>query len=410
MSGFTRMVLVFIFAASVIGGGIPVYAQKNTAESINERIERIQRDLERSRRELEKGEKEIIVIKKRKQSVQTEVGLQEKKIRIIEDNITRLEKEESRLKSEEGSATQRLGDARRVLALRSEEYRTRLRSMYKRRGISAARIFFNVGSESALLRGFRMLHELAAADLEVIDTIRSQNRIIETEMNIIHVALNANVALENAKRREQSSLSTVRNKRLELLNEINRDQKNQEERLKRWKNEIREAESLMDKLLQEQIALNRKTAPVSLKDYDFASRRGKLPRPVSGRVVSGFGRVVDAQTNTVTINRGVEFETRRGEQVHTIGSGQVVKTQSIRGYGNFVMIHHFPNFYTIYAHLSDILVSEGDIVYEGSVIGLAGSTGLIDDSSSRLLIEVLRGRTPENPIPWLRASGTRAKM
>ncbi len=399
---------VSVLACFLLHVGAPVHAQKTTSESINERIDKIRRDLERSRRELEKGEKEILTIKKRKQSVQEEVSLQEKKIRVIEDNIARLEREETRLKSEEGSALQRLGDARRVLALRSEEYRTRLRSMYKRRGISTARIFFNAGSESTLLRGFRMLHALAAADLEVVNSIRSQNRVIETEMNIIHTALNANVALENAKRREQSSLSTVRNKRLELLNEITRDQKNQEEKLKRWKNEIREAEFLMDKLIEEQIALNRKTAPTSLKNYDFASRKGKLPRPVSGRLVSGFGRVVDPQTNTVTINRGVEFETRKGEQVVTIGSGQVVKTQSIRGYGNFVMIHHFPNYYSVYAHLSDILVSEGDIVSEGSVIGLAGSTGLIDDSSSRLLIEVLRGRTPENPIPWMRASGTRA--
>lgn len=393
---------VLILACLVFSGNTPAFAQKESVESISDRIEKIRKEIEKSKRELEKGERTILDIKKRKQSVQEEVSLQEKKIRVVQGNIARLENEERLLKIAEDGASRRLTDAREVLKLRSDEYRARLSSMYKRRRISAAQVFFSAGSVSALLRGYRMLHALAVADLNVLNTIRSQNRIIETEMHSIKIALDTNTALEQDKRQEQNYLASAREKRIDLLEEINRDQKIQEEKNRKWKEELRQAEALMDRLIQEQIAKEKKVAPNSLKNYDFAGRRGRLPRPVAGRVVSEFGRVVDPRTGTVTINRGVEFETRRGEQVCTIGSGQVVKTQSIRGYGNFVMIHHFPNYYTIYAHLSDILVSEGDIVFEGSIIGLAGSTGMIDDSVSRLLIEVLRGRTPENPISWLR--------
>ena len=396
------VVTAFALVCLVPHGTSPVFAQKEKVESISNRIERIRKDIEKSKQELEKGERTIVDIKKRKQSMQEEVSLQEKKIRMVESNIARLENEERQLMGDEEAARRRLADARAVLSLRSDEYRTRLRAMYKRQRISAAQVFFSAGSVSALLRGYRMLHALAVADLKVLNTIRSQNRVIETEMNSIQVALDTNVALEHTKRLEQTYLANARRKRLELLEEINRDQKVQEERNRRWKEELRQAEALIDRLLQEQIAKNKTIVPGSLKNYDFSSRKGRLPWPVAGKVVSEFGRVVDPKTNTVTINRGVEFETRRGEQVSTIGSGQVVKTQSIRGYGNFVMIHHFPNYYTIYAHLSDILVSEGDIVREGNVIGLAGSTGLIDDSVSLLLMEVLRGRAPENPLSWLR--------
>ena len=398
--GIVATALTFMFLGPI--GFAPAFAQKESVESISIRIEKIRKDIEKSKQELEKGERNIADIKKRKQSVQEEVILQEKRIRMVQSNLARLEKEERLLKAAEDEAKRRMTDARAVLSLRSDEYRSRLRSMYKRQRISAAQVFFNAGSVSALLRGFRMLHVLAGADLKVLNTIRSQNRIIETEMNSIQTALTTNVALEQAKRQEETYLANTREKRLSLLEEINRDQKMQEERNRRWREELRQAEVLMDRLLEEQIAKNKTVVPGSLKNYDFASRKGKLPWPVAGRVVSDFGRVVDPKTNTVTINRGVEFETRRGEQVCTIGSGQVVKTQSIRGYGNFVMIHHFPNYYTIYAHLSDILVSEGDIVREGTVIGLTGSTGLIDDSVSRLLMEVLRGRSPENPLSWLR--------
>lgn len=392
----------FILSCIVPFVSAPSYAQKESVGSISDRIERIRKEIEKSKQELEKGERTIVDIKKRKKSVQEEMTIQEKKIRMVETNLARLQNEERLLTGAENEARQRLADAKEVLSLRSDEYRSRLSAMYKRQRISAAQVFFSAGSVSALLRGYRMLHALAVADLKVLNTIHSQNRIIETEMNSIQIALGTNVALERAKRQEQTYLSNARERRLELLEEINRDQKIQEERNRKWREDLRQAEALMDRLLQEQIAKNVTVVPGSLKNYNFASRKGKLPWPVAGKVVSEFGRVVDQKTNTVTINRGVEFETRRGEQVCTIGSGQVVKTQSIRGYGNFVMIHHFPNYYTVYAHLSDILVSEGDIVREGSIIGLAGSTGMVDDSVSRLLIEVLRGRAPENPLSWIR--------
>ena len=278
----------------------------------------------------------------------------------------------------------------------------RLRSMYKRQRISAAHVIFSAGSVSAFQRGYRMLESLAIADLEVLNSIRHQNEIIATEMTTIKTALDAKRALENARRQESEYLAFAQKKRQNLLAEISRDQKAQEEKNQRWEREYRASMALMDRLIQEQIARDRVVAPETLKNYNFTARRGKLPWPVGGRVVSRFGKTVDPRTRTVTINRGVEFETKTGEQVRTIGSGQVVKTQSIRGYGNFVMIHHFPSHYTIYAHLSDILVSEGDIVQEGSVIGLTGSSGLVDNRSSLLLIEVLNGRIPENPLRWLR--------
>jgi hypothetical protein len=45
------------------------------------------------------------------------------------------------------------------------------------------------------------------------------------------------------------------------------------------------------------------------------------------------------------------------------------------GYGNFVVIDHQIDYITLYAHLSEILVEEGQIVAQGQLIGAVGSTG-----------------------------------
>ena len=404
--GLTCFILVF--AAIFEAGNAPAAPAKTGSEDAGKRIEEIRNNIERAKREMEKGEKTILNMKKRKQTVQGEISLEERKIRMVQQNLIRLRNEENVLLQEETAAQDRMESARRVLTMRSEEFRMRLRSMYKRQRISAAHILFSAGSVSAFQRGYRMMESLAAADLGVLNAIRHQNQIIVTEMSSIQTAIDAKRALENARRHESEYLAFAQRKRKDLLADISRDQKAQEEKYQRWEREYRESMALMDRLIQEQIARDRSVAPEILKNYNFVSRKGKLPWPVGGKVVSRFGKTVDPRTNTVTINRGVEFESKTGEQIRTIGSGQVVKTQSIRGYGNFVMIHHFPGHYTIYAHLSDILVSEGDIVQEGSVIGLAGSSGLVDNRNSRLLMEILNGRTPENPLRWLRPDARRA--
>ena len=121
--------------------------------------------------------------------------------------------------------------------------------------------------------------------------------------------------------------------------------------------------------------------------------------------------MIDSSTKTQTNNRGIEIETKHGEQVSAIGDGVVFMTQYFRGYGNFVLISHPSHpqdYYTIYGHLSDILVNNGDIVLGDDVIGLAGSTGMIDSNSSRLVLEILKGEKPENPLNWLSPDRQRA--
>jgi murein DD-endopeptidase MepM/ murein hydrolase activator NlpD len=46
-----------------------------------------------------------------------------------------------------------------------------------------------------------------------------------------------------------------------------------------------------------------------------------------------------------------------------------------QGYGNFVVIDHNIDYITLYAHLTEVLVKEGDIVAQGQIIGTIGSTG-----------------------------------
>ncbi len=72
----------------------------------------------------------------------------------------------------------------------------------------------------------------------------------------------------------------------------------------------------------------------------------------------------------------IDIAAGTGAPVYAADNGVVVYAGAIGGgYGNLVMIDHLNGYHTLYAHLSQILVYCGQSVYQGNMIGLAGSTG-----------------------------------
>ena len=336
-----------------------------------------------------------------------ELEISEKKIEDIHKNLKVIANEEKMIENDINSSRISYENAKSNFARRSETYKEHIRAMYKRQKISPVGMLFTAGSISSMMRGFRMFKSVALADASIMEQMDEQVKSIQTALDKLELALNSKIELEKTKKNEQLSLASLKEKKKKILDEIVQDEKLHELRIKKFRNELSQSQAQLDKFLKER-KKSGISIPSSLKGYDFSARRGKLPWPVRGRVVSNFGSVIDPVTKTETNNRGIEIETRQGESVMAVANGQVVMTRYFRGYGNFVVVFHPPDYYSIYGHLNDWLVNEGDIISEGSVVGLAGSTGAIDNGAPRLSLEILKGEIPQNPILWLKSDRSRA--
>ena len=100
---------------------------------------------------------------------------------------------------------------------------------------------------------------------------------------------------------------------------------------------------------------------------------------------------------------GVDFEGITGDSVYPIMPGEVAAVgYSKIGYGNAIVVRHDDNTTSLYAHLSKILVNEGEYVNTHDIIGLVGSTGR--SSGDHLHLEVRKSdNTPINPLSILPA-------
>lgn len=406
-------ILVLFIGISLLVS-LPSYAQNSSQkESLQERIRDLQKEYEDSKRELDEGKKVLKEKETQKLDVQKKLNTAEKNITVLNNTLISIKNKERRIGSEIETTQDVLLKTENNLKQRSDEYAASLRAMYKRRRMSALELLFTQGSFSAIMRGIKMFETISREDMRIMDEIRTSQNTIESSMKSLKAARNTQLELAKQKKRDQELLEKTILDRRKLLTDIKRDEEHQKvlilERQAEMEKIYAEIENLQKRIASE---VNNKHFLDEISDdvrtYNFASKKGLLPWPAEGRVISQFGLVTDPTTKTQTHNRGIEIETRQGVPIHAIGSGIVMRTISLRGYGNLVWIYHPPNHYTIYAHLSDILVNPGSEVREGDIIGLAGSTGLIDDSKSCLLIEILNGRTPENPLSWLKADPRRS--
>ena len=99
------------------------------------------------------------------------------------------------------------------------------------------------------------------------------------------------------------------------------------------------------------------------------------------------------------MHTGVDFAAAMGTKIYAADGGTVSFAGWKGGYGNLVIVDHGGFYQTYYAHCSEMLVSEGDQVYQGQNIALCGSTG--NSTGPHLHFEVRYKGDPNNPLDYL---------
>jgi len=103
-----------------------------------------------------------------------------------------------------------------------------------------------------------------------------------------------------------------------------------------------------------------------------------LRPPLKGKIISAFGKVWDTAIRNWVYNKGVRVESEYGKQVYAVGPGTVSYAGWIPGFGKVLIIKHNAGFFSVYGHLSRMLLNRGAKVDKGIVVGFVGDTGTVD--------------------------------
>jgi len=147
------------------------------------------------------------------------------------------------------------------------------------------------------------------------------------------------------------------------------------------------------KVAEKKPAADKSDAPTStpepVKTEVVAEPGIRLSWPAKGKVTGEFSET----------NKGIDIAGKVGEPILAASDGKVVYAgNSLRGYGNLVIVKHDNTYLTAYAHNSKLLVKEGDTVRKGQKIAEMGDT---DATSPKLHFELRVNGKPVNPTPYL---------
>lgn len=163
----------------------------------------------------------------------------------------------------------------------------------------------------------------------------------------------------------------------------------------------RAAEEAAQKRLEAEAARKaadkRAQKPIPLmKGGNFAKLKGKLTRPVSGRIAARYG----AKRSGTATWQGLLFRAPAGAEVSACAAGTVVFSDWLRGYGNLIIIDHGNTYMSVYANNETVYKNVGDRVKQGETISTVGNSG--GDEDPGLYFEIRYKGKPVNPTPWLR--------
>jgi septal ring factor EnvC (AmiA/AmiB activator) len=266
-------------------------------------------------------------------------------------------------------------------------------SLYKLGRLSYVRLLLSVEEPSELTRAYRYVSRLARGDGEKISRFLTDQEALEVNKAELLARTKEMLETRNELESTTQTLERRRTTRETLLGEI----RERREMAEAFKYELEGARGELGQLMVRLIdGEDPGVGPVFLPIRLF---RGKLGWPVEGRVGARFGKQLHPRFQTVTVQNGMEIEAALETPVGAVYDGQVVFASWFQGYGKLLIIGHPKNVHSLYGHLSDIDVSEGDLVRRGEKVATVGDTGSL--SGSTLYFEIRENGIPVDPEPWL---------
>jgi len=385
----------------------PASAQQKswTTESASPAVAAVEKELNKTQGALDSIKAELERGRLRFKELQHEEGNYLSRLEQIEKNIyssgkyadlvqKQIDTTEITLVTLGDSLTKAETDLRRARELMKK----RLRNAYMTGAVNKLQMLLTSGSPSEFVRRVRYFQDLNRYDRRLTASIRESIVSVNDKRGAMEENRDKLVKLLSDKKREQQILVAEEAQRRTVLSDI-RTKKSAHETMVA---ELEEAQNELDALIK---TLEGRRKKVKEEEEErraavsFENRKGKLPWPLRGEVVRKFGNVVHPVYKTITPNNGIDIAAKKGETVRSAATGEVALVKWMRGYGRCVFIDHSGGYYTLYAHLDEVSVTENAKVFSGAEIGKAGETGTT--GGPKLHFEIKLRAESLNPEEWL---------
>lgn len=327
--------------------------------------------------------------------MQTEIERMDKSLAAKRAEVKRLEGRLGQVSQEAGRTEAEIAVYKASMKMKEADLAARLRAMYKAGRTGSKWALLVSDDYGTMMKRYKYLSVISQHDKRLIDgytddieelarqgeKLRGQRAEFDKLRQARDLEAQKVLAEEGEKRKLLASVRERKNSYLAMANEL-------EESGRRMKELIRKLED------------ETKSRPRSPMPALPAPPAVGLEWPVSGKVISVFGRQKHPTYDAYIFKKGIEIQAATGTEVRAAGPAEVVFANWFRGLGLIAILRHGGDLYSVYAHLSELKVKTGERVAGGQAIAILGDAGA--PSGPSLYFEVRKGSEAQDPLKWLR--------
>lgn len=393
--------LAFALCFCLMFSSLPAAHAASTAEikeelsGLKERNTEIKNEISAIRGQYDANATEIKDLVARKNAIDQEIGLLHTQILNMNEQIRIY----SQLIAETQESLERAQEELNQLNLK---HKARVRAMEEEGKMTYWKVVFQSRSITDMLDRLEMINEVAASDQKRLEEMQITADIVQANREIMNEERAGLLESQEQLAQSEAELEQRRTESDETLRQLAQKQDAFQELLD-------ESEARQDALMKEIAQKQKELSAAQYKD-ELAKQalRGQNPKsnatwltPVSDYYISSaFGMRTHPVYGYALMHNGIDMACPQGTPIYATRAGTVTRAAyQAGGAGYYVSLDHGDGFGSIYMHMTHYVVSAGQSVKQGQLIGYVGSTGV--STGPHLHFGVSYAGTYVNPMAYI---------
>ncbi len=368
---------------------IDKFQNNSSVKKQTQKIADIDKKIADSKKKIASLKNDIDGLLKKKDEYDALIEEYQNKLDATEELIGMLEEEEKSIKDDIDKKLSESADL-------YERIKARMVVSYKSGGSRATYLELIFGAEDLFdfVVGISNAVRFMEYDTNLMDEYKAVTEGLENDYALHEASLKTQQDLKASLEASEQETQTLLDECTATMKKVQEQVAKNESAADKLEEERKKADAELDAIIEELIKKNGATQNVAEGEYMW---------PLETRyrtITSYFGNRKDPINGKPSNHGALDIYAPIGSTIYATNNGTVVTSLKSSGsYGNYIMIDHGGNVFSLYAHCSQLLVSEGTYVTKGTPIAKVGVTGRV--TGPHLHFEMRNGKTRVDPLGYV---------
>ncbi|MDR0517603.1 MAG: peptidoglycan DD-metalloendopeptidase family protein [Fibromonadaceae bacterium] len=361
--------------------------------------------LKKTQQNIKKAEEKVRELEVKESGVLKTMAEIDKGLTQTREHLDILQKREHSLRLAINEIEGEIQVLQKSIDIQKEALAARLKNLYMHGKREEWELFFNLLKEHENPeRKIYWVQRLLDSDKATIDNHLAAIAKQQEKRQLLGTRQKEMADLHESKSKEENKLQNQLIFQNEVLAKVKKDKSTQERAIEEYKRNQQTLSALittLEKKRQAELSARKKTEEKKVatpKEAPVAV--GPKCTPLKGEILSDYGYHTNKDLNIKIMHLGTEIRGQKGESIKAAAAGTVAMIANLPGHGPSVILDHKGTYYSVYGHLAEIKVKEGQEVKNCQDIGTVGNAE--STNGYKLFFQVYKSTQTQDPMAWLK--------